>query len=165
MTIMRPDHPLCRRRYVEAQDFAQEHLLVYDLPEEDIGVFQKVLTPAGVKPRRVSRVPLTEAIIEMVKGGFGIAVFARWIAEPYLKSGGLVALPITRKGVHRRWSAVMMNDGPIPKYMQEFLRLFVQNPVSSRKGTRIRYRVPPAFPVERSHRKRQTVVHTAPEPH
>jgi LysR family transcriptional regulator for metE and metH len=140
VTIMRRDHPLSRRRYVEAQDFAREHLLVYDLPDEDIGVFQKVLIPAGVTPRKVSRVQLTEAIIEMVRGGFGIAVLAKWIVEPFLKSGGLVALPITRKGVHRQWKAVMMNDGSIPKYMQEFVKLFVKNPVASRKGSRTRQR-------------------------
>jgi LysR family transcriptional regulator for metE and metH len=159
VTIMRTDHPLCHRRYVEAQDFVHEHLLVYDLPVEDIGIFQKVLMPAGVMPRKVSRLQLTEAIIEMVKGGFGIAVLARWIVEPYLKAGGLVALPITRQGVHRQWSAAMMDDGPIPKYMQEFLRLFVKSPVSSRKGPRVRYRVPIPDRAEHLERKPRTVHH------
>ncbi len=141
VTIMKRDHPLSRRRYVEAQDFAREHLLVYDLPEEDISIFKKVLIPAGVTPRKVSRVQLTEAIIEMVRGGFGVAVLAKWIVEPFLRSGDLVALPITRQGVHRQWKAVMMNDGSIPKYMQEFVKLFVKNPVASRKSSRVIPRV------------------------
>ena len=163
VTIMRPDHPLSQRRYLEAQDFAREHLLVYDLPEENISVFQKVLIPAGVTPRKVSLVQLTEAISEMVKGGFGIAVLAHWIVEPYLRTGNLVALPITRKGIHRQWSAVMMNDVPIPKYMQEFLKLFPKNPVSSRKGLRVRYRIPPTDPLEHPQRKSLTKRHAVAE--
>jgi LysR family transcriptional regulator for metE and metH len=65
VVIMPPDHPLRHRPYVEAKDFAGEHLLVYDLPDYELTVLQQVLLPAGILPKRLLRVPLTEAIIEM----------------------------------------------------------------------------------------------------
>ena len=41
---------------------------------------------------------LTEAIIEMVRGGLGVATFARWAAAPQLASGAVVGLPLTANG-------------------------------------------------------------------
>ena len=61
VVIVSPDHPFSLRQYVAAKDFADEHLLIYALPKEDLSVFQKVLSPAGVSPKHVSRVELTEA--------------------------------------------------------------------------------------------------------
>ena len=82
VVIASPDHPLASRAYVSAKDFASEHLLVYALPKEDLTIYQKVLIPAGVSPKHVSRVELTEAIIEMVKAGLGVGVMARWAVAP-----------------------------------------------------------------------------------
>src|SRR2546422_11106459 len=65
-------------------------------------------------PRRVSAVPLTEAILELVKGGAGIAVLARWAVAPHLKTGELKAVGLTRHGLERRWRAGMLRQGPGP---------------------------------------------------
>ena len=41
-------------------------------------VFQRLLTPAGISPRRLQQVQLTEAILELVRAGLGVSVLARW---------------------------------------------------------------------------------------
>ena len=51
----------------------------------DSYTFTRVLAPAGVEPARVSQVPLTEAILELVKAGLGVSVMARWAIEPAIK--------------------------------------------------------------------------------
>lgn len=48
------------------EHFAREHLITYDVPLENLTVYQEVLRPAGVLPK-ISRMPLTEAIVEMVQ--------------------------------------------------------------------------------------------------
>jgi LysR family transcriptional regulator for metE and metH len=68
-------------------------------------VFREVLTPAGVSPKRVTHIQLTEAIVEMVKAGLGLSVLARWSVAPQLESGELVARSLTRGGRFRSWSA------------------------------------------------------------
>src|SRR5256886_9473166 len=78
VAVVRPDHPLSHQPFLTAADFADQHLFVYLLPPGENDVFTKLLTPAGVAPRRVSAIQLTEAILELVKGGAGIAVLARW---------------------------------------------------------------------------------------
>ena len=137
VVIVNPDHALASRPYVAAKDFASEDLLVYALPREELSIYQKVLIPAGVSPRHVSRVELTEAIIEMVKAGLGIAVMARWAVTPQVEAGTLCALPLTSKGFHRQWSAAMIRHKATPPYLMRFVELLAASPLATiSKGPR-----------------------------
>src|SRR5919204_495800 len=71
-----------------------KNLILYVTPEEST-LFEKILRPAGVTPARLSTVPLTEAIIEMVKAGLGISALARWAVKDQIANGRIVARPIT----------------------------------------------------------------------
>jgi LysR family transcriptional regulator, regulator for metE and metH len=126
--IMPPRHPLAARAYVTAQDLANEHLLVYTEPRADNSIFQRVLDPAGVVPRRVSAIQLTEAIVEMVKAGLGVAALAQWAVEPHVRAGGLVGVRVTPHGLHRTWQAAMVRQPATPLYVREFCRLLAAGP-------------------------------------
>lgn len=130
VVIVSPDHPFTGRPFITAKDFASEHLLVYALPKEELTIYQKVLIPAGVAPRHVSRVELTEAIIEMVKAGLGIGVMARWAVTPQVDAGTLRALPLSAKGFHRQWSAAMIRHKATPPYLLKFAELLAANPMA-----------------------------------
>ncbi|HXU35376.1 MAG TPA: LysR substrate-binding domain-containing protein [Blastocatellia bacterium] len=129
VAIVSPGHPLAARSHLTAKDFAAEHLLIYALPKEDLTIYQKVLVPAGVSPRHVSRVELTEAIIEMVKAGLGIGVMARWAVAPQIESGALAGIPLTAKGLHRHWNAAMIKHKAAPPYLARFVELLSKNPM------------------------------------
>ena len=60
------------KMYAEPQDFADETIFLYP-PKSDSTLLNEFLTPAGIVPRRIQEVMLTEAIIEMVRGGLGVA--------------------------------------------------------------------------------------------
>ena len=79
-----PSHPFAKRAWIEPTDFAEEHLIIYKADRSDSYTFTRILGPAGVEPARVSQVPLTEAILELVKAGLGVSVMARWAIEPAL---------------------------------------------------------------------------------
>jgi LysR family transcriptional regulator for metE and metH len=123
VAIMRPDHTLASRPFLKAQDFSDEHLIVYTMPREESIIFQKFLMPAGVTPRRVSQVQLTEAVIEMVKAGLGVSVMARWAVAPQIASGALQAVPLMSRGLHRQWSAAMLKNKSAPAYLHAFVEL------------------------------------------
>ncbi|HWN99259.1 MAG TPA: LysR substrate-binding domain-containing protein [Blastocatellia bacterium] len=130
VAIMNPEHPLATRSYVTAKDFASEHLLVYALPKEELTIFQKILIPAGVSPKHVSRVELTEAIIEMVKAGLGVGVMARWAVTPQVNAGTLSAVRLTPRGFHRKWTAAMIKNKTTPPYLLRFAELLAANPMA-----------------------------------
>lgn len=103
--IMAPTHPLAARKWITSEDFANVQLFTYDVPSEELRWMHR--PPMGpITPRSVSRVPLTEAIVELVAAGLGISVFARWAVAPQLQNGSLVARPLTRRGLKRTWSAL-----------------------------------------------------------
>ncbi|HZM85541.1 MAG TPA: LysR substrate-binding domain-containing protein [Blastocatellia bacterium] len=130
VAIVSPDHHLASRSSVSAKDFASENLLVYALAKEDLTIYQKVLIPAGVAPKHVSRVELTEAIVEMVKAGLGVGVMARWAVRPQVEAGTLRTLRLTSKGVHRQWSAAMIRHKTPPPYLLRFAELLAANPMA-----------------------------------
>jgi LysR family transcriptional regulator for metE and metH len=82
---------------------------------------QHILRPAGVMPERVSFVMLTEALLELVKAGLGISVMQTWAIAPALQAGVVRAVPITRAGIHRQWSAVTRRDTGRIAYVDAFI--------------------------------------------
>jgi LysR family transcriptional regulator, regulator for metE and metH len=123
-------HPLASRRHATAADLAREHLLVYDAPREQLDVFTRVLWPAGIEPRRVSRVPLTEALVELVRGGAGVAPLASWVLPA--RRQGLATVRLTASGVARRWSAVTMATRRPSLAVRRFVELLRDHVPASR---------------------------------
>ena len=76
-----------------------------------------------MEPKTLSRVQLTEAIVELVKAGLGVSVLARWAIAPQLRDGVLVGVPLTARGFHRRWWAVTRPHDAKPAYQQSLLEL------------------------------------------
>jgi LysR family transcriptional regulator, regulator for metE and metH len=128
VVVMHPGHRLSRAPFVAAQDLASEHLILYSIPRESNLVFREVLIPAGVSPRRVTHIQLTEAIVEMVKAGLGLSVLARWSVAPQIERGELVARPLTREGRYRHWSAAYRKQQP-PAHLLAFVELLARHPL------------------------------------
>jgi len=129
VAVLPPTHRLLRKAYLVAQDFADEHVLVYDAPRADLSIFVEVLDPAGVSPREVSRMQLTEAIVEMVKADMGIGVMARWAALPHIKAGLVAARPLTARGLHRQWQAAFLKKKSVPAHVLDFIDIMSQKSV------------------------------------
>src|SRR5260370_15850438 len=87
VALLRPDHPLNAKPLLSATDFADQHLFASLLPPSENDVFTKLLSPAGVVPRRGSAIQLTERIIKLVKRGAAIPVFPRCSGAPPRKTG------------------------------------------------------------------------------
>jgi LysR family transcriptional regulator, regulator for metE and metH len=132
LVIMSPSHRLAGRAAIEPEDFVDETLIIYP-PKEESTILQRVLAPAGVTPKAVQQVQLSEAIVELVKAGLGIAVMARWAVEPHLRAGTLRTARLTKKGYKRRWGAAMLRDMAGVPHAKDFIELIIRrSPVASR---------------------------------
>jgi LysR family transcriptional regulator, regulator for metE and metH len=129
-------HPLAARRWVRPLDLAAEHLLIYASRPEESFVLTQVLAPAGVRADRVSFLMLTEAIVELARAGVGVGVLPRWSIERALASGGLVALSITRRGMHRQWTAATLAAQSDPAYLTDFVALIIERAAPARSERR-----------------------------
>ena len=126
VAIVAPRHPLSRRTWITPRELADEHLLLYTSVPEESFVLRRVLGPAGLVPKRLSFIMLTEAMIELARAGIGVGVLPRWSAERAIATKAVVAISIGRKGVHRQWSAATLRARPEPAYLTEFIDLIAE---------------------------------------
>lgn len=132
------DHPLAARPFVVPHDVAGERLLLYSTPAES-KFCQHFLGEAGVVPREVMGVQLTEAIVSMVKAGLGVSPFAGWALERELARGELAAVPLGERGMPRVWTAVSRRESRgrrPPRYLGEFAELIARYAAPGRSGAR-----------------------------
>ena len=65
----------------------------------------------------------------MVKAGIGVGILSRWTVTPQLDAGVIRALPLTKRGLYRDWSAAMQKNKATPTYLTAFLKLLADNSV------------------------------------
>ena len=130
VVVTNKHHRLASHRTICAEDFRNENLIVYTAPIEVLDIFQRVLIPASITPKKTIRIQLTEAIIEMVKAGLGITVMAKWAVKPYLKSRQLLTIPLAKPGLTRTWYAAIINEKNTPHYLQCFIEHLTNHPIA-----------------------------------
>jgi len=109
--LVAADHPLARRKRVEAADFRGQTLILHEMPGR-LMLIDDFFVPAGLYPERIWQVQLTEAIVEMVRAQMGVSVLARWLVEPYMRNGGLSTVRLGSGGVWRDWRLVARAGTP-----------------------------------------------------
>jgi LysR family transcriptional regulator, regulator for metE and metH len=136
--IVALDHPFATRAFVRPEDLGNERLLLYSSSPDDSFTIQRILRPAGVTPRRVSFVMLTEALLEMVKARLGVAVMQTWAIEPALRAGDVRAVRITPPGIRRQWSAATLTRAGRVPHVEAFIDLLAARalPAHTRVSTR-----------------------------
>src|SRR5439155_1675274 len=143
--VVPPKHPLAAKKCAAPQDFVAENILLYP-PKSDSTLLTKILEPAGIQPRKIQEVLLTEVILEMVIGGLGIAALPRWAVGPQIASGSLIGVPLQPPGYRWQWSVAQLRDDHSPVYVQEFIRLLAERPILADffpRASRSRHRLSP----------------------
>lgn len=123
VVLLPPGHPLAGETYIDPTRLADEHLILYSDDPGRSFFLGGVLHPAGVTPRRVTGVPLTEAIVELVKAGQGVSALARWAVADAIEEGAIVARSLAPDGIHRTWTAVTLRRETEPPHLARFVAL------------------------------------------
>lgn len=129
MMVVSENHSWANKKYVVAEDFINEHLLIHSLPMESVTIHQFLLAPAKITPKKITPLPLTEASIEMVKADMGIMAMAKWALQPYLKNNNLKAIKIGKNGLKRKHYISYMSNKTYPDYFQHFIE-FLQTEIN-----------------------------------
>jgi LysR family transcriptional regulator for metE and metH len=123
VALARPGHPVLKGSRVTARDLAAHTLLMYDIPPEHSTLFRRILDPAHVRPARVLRLELTEALFELAAAGEGVAVMAAWAAAPWLESGRLQSRPLHPRRLRRTWQAATVRRRVAPPWLGAFVEV------------------------------------------
>lgn len=123
LVILCPQHPLSARAWINAADLTTENLISYDFAIQDNIMLKGIFKPNKLMPKSVSRVPLTEAIIDMVEAGLGVSVLAKWAIARQLRAGSVCGRPITKSGLRREWHVAMLRSASKRSHLVHFIRM------------------------------------------
>lgn len=108
--IVAPSHSLAARPYVSLVELGRETLFAHDAPRSDVERLRDLIATERAPMPRAVLVPLTDALVELVKAGLGVAIVSRWAVAPWEARGEIVARRLTRAGLAETWSAVYRRD-------------------------------------------------------
>jgi LysR family transcriptional regulator, regulator for metE and metH len=123
VAVVSRDHRWARKKWIQAADLADETLITHIRDYRHSFLFEELLRPASVKPKKVIHIQLTEANIEMVKAGLGVTIINSWIARNYRNDKRLSFIPVTKKGLYRKWFVAIPGKGSRPLYLKAFVEL------------------------------------------
>ena len=100
-------HPFSERAFVVPEDFQSETNLTYSMIRQPGFEYDRFWMLSQVQPAREVKIGSVEAICELVRAGFGVAILSRWALGPQLDAGKLHATRLGRDGLDIGWSVVL----------------------------------------------------------
>ena len=130
VVVSSPGHPMSAKKAVRESDFDDVTLISLVEKSKDV-LYKHYLKPAGVRIRRFMTIEQPDAIINLVRSGFGLALFPRWTVQRLLNNGGLCASSLGPSGVRLEWRVAFLKSKQFPLYQQEFLKLLGEDPLAA----------------------------------
>ncbi|EIC12904.1 LysR family transcriptional regulator [Kingella kingae] len=117
--ICAPDHALAQKEIWQAEDFINETLITYPVPDDMLDLLRKVLLPRGINPMR-RHSELTIAIVQLVASKRGIAALPYWSVMPYVEKQYVVARTLTDTPLQSELYAAIRNEDADCAYLTDF---------------------------------------------
>jgi LysR family transcriptional regulator, regulator for metE and metH len=115
-------HPLADKKVVQPADFADERFIIYKGDISSDYFARNMLIPRGIHVGKVTKMQLTEARVELVKAGMGLAVLSRWLVRPFLRdSNAIKLLPIGKRGFYRTWYVATLDQKKNDPVIRQFI--------------------------------------------
>ena len=112
VAVMTPEHRLAGEAYVDSTMLASERVFTYPFASDPGLEWETLIGPPTTPYRRLTMLPTPEASIDLLRAGYGVALFSRWAVRPELADGTLVAKPIGPDGLSLDWWVVTRSDDP-----------------------------------------------------
>ncbi|MBL4770289.1 MAG: LysR family transcriptional regulator [Planctomycetes bacterium] len=121
VAVVANDHPWAKRKYINAGDFSDVHLIIHDAYDPSRFPAVPLPIPEGARPRKVTPMPLvTELIAQLVMAGNAVAVLPDWAISHWLRTFGITTTSLTRRTMKRTWYRAH-SRGVLPEHVQAFV--------------------------------------------
>ena len=117
------NHPLSKRPYIDAEDFADQNIITYPVPKERLDLFNLLLLPAGIEPLSIRQIELTSVILLLVSANKGVSVLPDWVLQSSRETDHLAQKRLTKKGTSRKLYAAVRRRDSEKLYIKTFLSL------------------------------------------
>lgn len=110
--LVSPLHPWTQSP-PKVKDAAAETYIVSSRSSLNFQLIQEFFLKQGVRLHHFIELGSSEAAKELAKLGLGIAIAARWIARAEIEAGQLVAVPLPKARLRRRWVVSSLKGRPL----------------------------------------------------
>jgi DNA-binding transcriptional LysR family regulator len=101
--IVGTQHPWAQARRVERSEIPRQNYILYGKHSVTFRLVEDYFRREQMVLNTVIELGSMEATKELVKLGLGVSILAPWIAQKEIEEGSLVALPLGRRKLQRRW--------------------------------------------------------------
>ena len=101
--LVSPLHPWAKAGRVERSEIPRENHILYSKRSVTFQLIEAYFRHEQMVLNSIIEVGSMEATKELVKLGLGVSILAPWIAKKEIEEGSLVALPLGRRKLSRRW--------------------------------------------------------------
>jgi len=126
LLVMAPTHPLASRKRLQPKDLHPYTLFVFDSTAAELRAQAKSTFPNRDGPPKVHRVPVTDALVSLVRSGQGLTLLPGWIARPHIESGDLATLPLSNANLDRTWRALYRKNSSLLAPLRDLVSFLVE---------------------------------------
>jgi DNA-binding transcriptional LysR family regulator len=99
-------HPWAQAGRVERDDVPRQNYILYNKHSVTFRLIEAYFRQEEMVLNTVIELGSMDATKELVKLGLGVSILAPWIARKEIQEGSLVALPLGRRKLQRRWGII-----------------------------------------------------------
>jgi len=96
-------HPWAQAGRIERPELPRQNYILYGKQSLTSRAIEEYFRHEHIMLNTVIELGSMEAIKELVKLGLGVSILAPWIARKEIEEGSLIALPLGRRKLQRRW--------------------------------------------------------------
>ena len=123
VVVTAPKHRFAGTEHVPIEALREEHLFHYPWLPNARSAVRDILEAADVQPVKTTQLQLTEAILELVAAGFGVAILATWAVAPAVRAGTVQTTRLGKKGYARTWYAAVRSTDVTPAFQFDLIEM------------------------------------------
>jgi LysR family transcriptional regulator for metE and metH len=92
--IMSPDHALAQQPQLSVAELAEQTIITYPLPKQQLDIFNYYLLPAFLSPKQHRTVDNSMQLLQMVAANMGVALVPDWLVGSFSMQQYVITKPI-----------------------------------------------------------------------
>lgn len=121
--LVDPMHPWAQAGGVARDRIGEETFVLYNKNSYTFRLITNYFRDEKITLTNTIELGSMEAIKELVKIGLGVGILAPWIVDKEIKHGSLVAFPLGRRKLKRRWGIAYLKGRRLPLAEETFVGL------------------------------------------
>lgn len=120
--LVHESHTLAIKPFAAAEDLQQEVLYTFPVEQERLDVFTQLLQPNNARVKQHKTMENLEMIVEMVRGGRGVAAVPNWLVAESNVSG-VKAVKLGAEGIVKTTYVALRANEVMPAQTERFLKM------------------------------------------